>query len=237
MLQAADFVVALLLLTFQAMLKELFVRARGARQFGVEVTLQISAHRFRFVNCLVPVLMELVGPGFGCAADALTFLLVIGFGSFPAGIQALARASNRGGQSLCRRPGHKPAEPVKREHAAEARDEGDGRLRPGENAPAKTRNHRNSRDVSDQEQRNKEPEWKQTEEQRQRRNAEPTESPFCLREQRAEFLEETVFVCRGVGFLLFPLASRLTGPPESLTPVIGGAGWGNGAVREVQLRR
>ena len=30
MLQAADFVVALLLQTFQAMLKELFVRARGA---------------------------------------------------------------------------------------------------------------------------------------------------------------------------------------------------------------
>jgi len=231
MLQAADFVVALLLLTFQAMLKELIVPGRGARQFGVEVTLLVIAHRFRFVNRLVPVLMELFGPGFGFAADALTFLLLICFGSFPAGIQARARAAKRGGQSLCRRPGHKPAEPVKREHAAEARGEGDGCLRPGENARGKTRTQRNSRDVSDQEQRNKQPQRKQTEEQRQRRNAEPTEFPFCLREQRAEFLEEPVFVCRAAGFLLFPLASSLTRPSESLTPVIGGAGWGNDAVR------
>src|SRR5437588_5510049 len=198
MLPAADFVVALLLETLQAMLKELIVPGRGARKFGVEVTLQVIAHRFRFVNRLVPVLMKLVGPCFGFAADAVTFLLVICFGGFPAGIQARARAANRGGQSLCRRPGHKPAEPVKRKHAAEARDEGDGRLRPGENAPAKTRTQRNSRDVSDQEQGNKQPERKQTEEQRQRRNTEPTEFPFCLSEQRAEFLEETVFVRCGV---------------------------------------
>src|SRR5438046_986213 len=236
MLQAADLVVALLLLTFQAMFKELIVAGRGARKFGIEVTLQVIAHRFRFVYRLVPVLMELFGPGFGFAAGALSFLLVIGFGSFPAGIQAGARPANRGGQSLCRRSGHKPAEPVKRKHAGEARDEGDGRLRPGENASTKTRNQRNSRDVSDQEQRNKQPERKQTEEQRQRGNAEPTEFPFRLSEQRAEFLKETVFVCRGVGFLLFPLASRLIRPSESLSSVIEGAGWSNDAVREVQLR-
>src|SRR5438046_6512950 len=118
MLQAADLVVALLLLTFQAMFKELIVAGRGARKFGIEVTLQVIAHRFRFVNRLVPVLMELFGPGFSFAADALTFLLVICFGSLPAGIQARARAAKRGGESPCRRPGHKPAEPVKREHAA-----------------------------------------------------------------------------------------------------------------------
>src|SRR2546423_15645204 len=118
MLPAADFVVALLLETLQAMLKELIVPGRGARKFGVEVTLQVIAHRFRFVNRLVPVLMKLVGPCFGFAADAVTFLLVICFGGFPGGIQAGARAANRGRPLPCRRPRPKPAPPTDTKPAA-----------------------------------------------------------------------------------------------------------------------
>src|SRR5436190_20960959 len=105
--------------------------------------------------------MEVFGPDFGVVSDAFARLEMASLSGLSAVIEQRPRLADGSGQGQGRRTGHEPAEDVKNKNSAEAGDEGDADLLPGERLETEILEQWNGDSMSGDEQQDQQPGSKQ----------------------------------------------------------------------------